>query len=193
MARRDISDFRVLIVPGLHGSGPDHWQTRWERLHAGFERVEQAQWDVPDLAAWSEQLDKALRASLRPTLVVAHSFGCLAAVHRTGCRAHGIAGALLVAPADPEKFGVARQLSEVKINYPSLVIGSTNDPWMTAERAAGWACRWGSNFVNAGALGHINAKSGLGDWSFGLSQLGQLIMSVDNPERNKNSLVYHAL
>ena len=50
MARSSILDFRILIVPGLHGSGPDHWQSRWQRLYPYFERIEQAQWDVPDLA-----------------------------------------------------------------------------------------------------------------------------------------------
>ncbi|HKU44709.1 MAG TPA: alpha/beta hydrolase, partial [Polyangiales bacterium] len=34
----------VLIIPGLGGSGPQHWQTRWEQLH-GYRRVEQREWD----------------------------------------------------------------------------------------------------------------------------------------------------
>ncbi|WP_204314112.1 alpha/beta hydrolase, partial [Klebsiella aerogenes] len=24
---------RVLLLPGWQNSGPDHWQSRWERLH----------------------------------------------------------------------------------------------------------------------------------------------------------------
>jgi hypothetical protein len=50
---------------------------------------------------------------------------------------------------------------------PSIMVASANDPWMTAHSAETWARRWGSDFVNAGALGHINAESGLGDWRFG--------------------------
>ncbi|RZI94330.1 MAG: alpha/beta hydrolase, partial [Rubrivivax sp.] len=34
---------RVLLLPGWQNSGPDHWQSRWERLH-GDERVEQHDW-----------------------------------------------------------------------------------------------------------------------------------------------------
>lgn len=168
-------DVRVLIVPGLHGSGPAHWQTRWQRLHPVFERVEQTRWDVPDLDAWSDRLDQALRDDARPAVVVAHSFGCLATVH---CRSHQhIAGALLVAPADPQKFALEQRVLH-PLPAPSIVIGSANDPWMSDTRAAGWAERWGSAFFNAGPLGHINADSDLGDWRFGLYCLHHLLVSI---------------
>ena len=52
-----LAEFRVLIAPGLHNSGPDHWQSRWQRLFPAFERVQQDDWDVPDLARWSARLD----------------------------------------------------------------------------------------------------------------------------------------
>ena len=170
-------DYRVLIVPGLHGSGPAHWQTRWQQLHPFFERVEQLQWDVPDLDAWSARLDGALRASTRPAVVVAHSFGCLTTV---ACAEVGrIAGALLVAPADPYKFGVAARVRRA-LPVPSIVIGSTNDPWMNEGDAGHWADLWDSAFFNAGPLGHINADSGLGDWRFGLFCLHQLLVSVND-------------
>jgi hypothetical protein len=46
---RQLSDFRILVAPGLHGSGEGHWQTRWETLYPWFERIEQWHWDQPDL------------------------------------------------------------------------------------------------------------------------------------------------
>lgn len=174
MSGAEFADFRVLIVPGLHGSGPDHWQTRWQELYPSFERVMQACWDVPDLPAWSDCLGRTLRQSDRPTLIVAHSFGCLASMYRGGSEAPHLAGALLVAPADPDKFGVTDILSETAPHWPSIVVGRVNDPWMDSRRASDWARRWGSQFVNAGALGHINAASRLGDWPFGLALLRQL-------------------
>jgi len=170
----DLSAYRVLIVPGLHGSGPQHWQTRWQRRYPAFERVEQEDWSAPDLATWSRRVQSVLQRSPQRTLLVAHSFGCLAGVHAIRDGRYGVAGALLVAPADPEKFGIAARVGGVRLHCPSVVIGSTNDPWMTAERAAGWARIWGSGFVNAGELGHINAESGLGDWLQGLRQLALL-------------------
>lgn len=173
-----LQGFRVLVVPGMHNSGPGHWQTRWQRLHPNFERVEQANWDVPDLDAWSERLGAALRRSARPSIIVAHSFGCLTTVHRAGTEADNIAGVLLVAPADPQKFGVVEKVQGVRLQMPSFLVGSTNDPWMSGERAAYWARCWNSDFFNAGPLGHINAESGLGDWRFGLFCLQQLVLSV---------------
>jgi predicted alpha/beta hydrolase family esterase len=169
-----MSDFRVLIVPGLHGSEPEHWQSRWQRLYPAFERVEQADWETPDLNVWSDQLLHVLRRSPKPTLVVAHSFGCLATVRAAGYGAPNLAAALLVAPADPDKFGLSASLGARPLAKPSLLVGSTNDPWMACERASFWAKMWGTDFLCAGDLGHINAESGIGDWLFGLSLLERL-------------------
>jgi predicted alpha/beta hydrolase family esterase len=169
---------RTLIVPGLNNSDPDHWQSRWQSLYPHFERVEQAHWDDPDLAVWSEQLHRVLRSDDRPTVIVAHSFGCLTTVHRAHVGAPNLIGALLVAPADPKKFGVENVLQDSYLDCPSIVIGSTDDPWLSFERAVYWACKWGSDFVNAGALGHINADSDLGNWKFGLLQLQRLISAT---------------
>jgi uncharacterized protein len=188
-----LNGFRVLIVPGLYDSGPDHWQTRWQRLHPGFERVDQADWDTPDLDAWSARLDTVLRKSSEPVVIVAHSFGCLTTVHRIGAGAGNIAGALLVAPADPQKFGVAERLHHILLPMPSIVIGSTNDPWMAGNRAAYWADCWGSEFFNAGPLGHINAESDLGDWRFGQFCLQQLILDIKSRQRRgRRSRPIHA-
>ena len=92
----------------------------------------------------------------------------------------GVAGLLLVAPADPDKFNVADQLPGQALPVPSIMIGSTNDPWMAASRAASWGERWHSQFINGGPLGHINAESGLGDWPEGLEILYFLIDKVQN-------------
>src|SRR3972149_6660062 len=39
---RDIKDFTILILPGVGGSGTEHWQTAWEKAFPCFQRVEQA-------------------------------------------------------------------------------------------------------------------------------------------------------
>jgi predicted alpha/beta hydrolase family esterase len=163
-----------LIVPGLHGSGPEHWQSRWQRLHPHFNRVAQADWNTPDLDAWAERVAQALRASPEPVVVVAHSFGCLATVHALALGAPNVAAALLVAPADPCKFGVAKRLRVQAFAGPAILVGSSDDPWMASDRARYWAAEWGVDFICAGALGHINADSGLGDWAFGLALLDTL-------------------
>lgn len=173
-----LSEFRILVAPGLHGSGPDHWQSRWEALYPHFERITQDDWSVPDLGAWSARVGEALRASPRPALVVAHSFACLATVRAAGT-APALFGALLVAPASPHKFGLAHALEPLAPALPTILVGSQDDPWMPAPEAKQWAARWGSEFVDAGAAGHINADSQLGDWLFGLSQLQRLALRAE--------------
>lgn len=173
MALPSFLDYRVLLMPGLYNSAPDHWQSRWERLY-GFERVLQDDWDHPTLPAWSARLDEVRARDRRPTLIVAHSFGSLTTACSVARDPRGVAGVLLVAPADPDKFGVAAALPQQALPCPSIVISSTDDPWMSADNAARWAGRWGSRFIDIGARGHINAESGLGDWPFGQSQLQTL-------------------
>jgi predicted alpha/beta hydrolase family esterase len=171
---------RVLVAPGLHDSGPEHWQSRWQRLYPAFERVQQEDWSDPVLPVWSARVDEMRRRDPRPTLILAHSFGCLASVHSVARDPAGIAGLLLVAPADPDKFGVAALLPDVPLPVPSIMIASTNDPWMPLERARQWARRWDSDFIDAGALGHINAESDLKDWLFGQQQLQSLVDRAQN-------------
>lgn len=175
--RQHFAEFCILMVPGLHGSGPMHWQSYWQRRYPAFGRVGQDQWDIADLSAWSTRLLAEVARCSQPAVLVAHSFGCLTTVHGNSLAAGNIAGALLVAPADPEKFRVADQVQE-SLSFPSIVIGSDNDPWMSAARARHWASIWGSEFVNAGALGHINADSALGEWPMGLDLLDGLIYDL---------------
>lgn len=181
--------YRVLLAPGLYGSGEGHWQTRWETLYPWFERVEQDDWATPDLPRWSAKLQQVLRSSDKPVLVAAHSFGSLTTVHAASQGAPNLAGALLVAPADPDKFGLSALLSVRSLSIPALVLGSTSDPWMSNERAALWAERWGAPYLCLGDLGHINAESGLGDWPQGISFLQRLAayMYKTSKDMQKNS------
>lgn len=169
---------RLLIVPGLHDSGPAHWQT-W--LQAGDRhalRVEQRDWCSPDLDRWSGRIASTLeRAGPGPWIAVAHSFGCLALVRHLAQQPQtGVAAALLVAPADPHKFGVASLLPTRALPVTSTVVGSETDPWMSATEARRWARHWGSHWVNLGDAGHINAEAGFGPlplarrWSVAMAQ-----------------------
>lgn len=183
------SQYRVLTLPGLYGSGAEHWQSRWEALHPWFERVEQDDWDTPDLPRWADKLEQALRASDQPVLIAAHSFGCLTTVHAAARGAPNIAGALMVAPADPDKFGLVDVLSGRALTFPAIVLGSTTDPWMREERASYWAGQWNAQYRCLGAVGHINAETGLGDWDYGLSLLQMLAGNIQNSSKDisKNS------
>jgi len=55
------------------------------------------------------------------------------------------------------------------------MVASRNDPYIFYERAHSIGKYWGSQIVDAGHSGHINAESGLGEWRFGQSLLDTLI------------------
>lgn len=180
MAQQLYPEFHVIVVPGLHDSGPGHWQTLWQQRHPEFDRVRQHDWNTPDLLAWAARVDQARARDPRPALFIAHSFGCLAAMYSIARNPARVAGALLVAPADPDKFGVAALLPRQPPACATVLVSSRDDPWMRAEHAARWAARWGSLLIDAGARGHINAESLLGHWQFGQEALHLLYERAHN-------------
>ncbi|MCU0733828.1 MAG: alpha/beta hydrolase [Hyphomonas sp.] len=93
----------ILIIPGWSSSGPDHWQTRWEKNLKTARRVEQDDWLRPDKDAWVSRIVEAAAQSVRPVVLVAHSLGAMAVAHAGSKLARLPAppvGAFLVAPAD---------------------------------------------------------------------------------------------
>lgn len=172
----------VLILPGYLGSGSAHWQSWFERQLPNARRVSGIDWSSPRLGQWAGEVGKAIDRADGPVWLVAHSFGCLAGVVAASIRPERVAGALLVAPADPERFvddgfrrgearAISRWLVDTRLACPSLLVASTNDPWMNFASAAYWADRWGSRLHCIGAAGHINVDAGFGPWPDGLAML----------------------
>ena len=62
-----------------------------------------------------------------------------------------------------------------KMSFPSILVASTSDPWLSLKRAREIAYAWGSRLENAGDAGHINADSGFGPWPMGEMLLGELM------------------
>lgn len=163
-----MNDYDVLIVPGLRGSGPAHWQTWWEGRDSRCRRVQQRDWEAPMLDEWAEAIERTINASARPVFIVAHSFGCLATARLS--RRKGsmrVLGAFLVAMANPDRFDVARSLLRHPLPFPSLLAASRNDTWMSYEEALAWSRIWRSEFVDLGYAGHVNTDSGFGAWPEG--------------------------
>jgi predicted alpha/beta hydrolase family esterase len=172
----------ILILPGWQNSGPDHWQSRWEAQH-GYRRVDQHDWMQPRRGDWIARLEDVILSTDGPVLLVAHSLGCIltaawAQVSRSTAR---VQGALLVAPGDAEREALRPVLPSwspivrQRLPFPSVLVGSRNDPYCSFERAQGLASDWGSRFIDAGERGHINAESGLGDWPEGHARLLELM------------------
>lgn len=166
----------VLVVPGLGGSPEAHWQTAWESLDPTLVRVEQDDWDHPDRQDWVLRLDAAVAARRRPVVLCAHSLGCATVAHAAAQgRLSGVVGAFLVAMPDVERPDFPRvctgfsPLPRNRLPFPSLVVGSDDDPYIPVGDLSGWAATFGSEFVSVGSRGHIGTAARLGEWREGIS------------------------
>ncbi|WP_298195018.1 alpha/beta hydrolase [Novosphingobium sp.] len=189
-APRDSAQPVILTVPGLGNSGPGHWQTIWEARLPRCRRVDLGLWEDPHRNTWVNKLNLAIQRAEGPVVLAAHSLGCLAVAwwaeyEQPGGPVEGgkVIGALLVAPPDVEERPLDRRLTrfapvpESALPFPSVLVASRNDPYLTMGQARRLARRWGARLADAGEAGHINAASELGDWAF-----GRLLLNTVLPE-----------
>jgi prephenate dehydrogenase len=173
----------VLVLPGWQDSGPQHWQTIWEQAEPAFRRVQQKDWNTPRLSDWIEGISTEVARAQAPIVFAAHSLGCIALAHWANGAPpdllNKIKGALLAAPADAERPAFPEEIKNFapvprgRLPFPSIVVASSDDPYLTMERGREFAKQWGSRFEDIGAAGHISA--GLGDWPEGKRLLRNLI------------------
>lgn len=193
-ARRPV----ILTVPGLNGSGPGHWQTLWERSRGDCVRADLGAWSAPRRNAWVTRLDLAIRTSQAPVILAAHSLGCLAVAWWAELAGQPwgwpVAGALLVAPPDVDRADACAELRkfgpspQTILPFPSILVASEDDPYASPQRSFDMARDWGSHFVNGGAIGHINAASGVGWWSEGQELIERLIGMAGRPIAHSGGL-----
>ncbi len=172
----------ILILPGWQDSAPTHWQSLWQAAH-GYQRVEQHDWLRPLRGDWIARLEDVILSTSAPAVLVAHSLGCLlvAAWASHSRNTHRVKAALLVAPGDVEQETLRPVLASWSpiplqpLPFKSTLVASQNDPNCSFARASGFAKAWGATLVDAGAAGHINPDSGLGDWQQGQDLLKELI------------------
>ena len=162
---------KVLILPGLHNSGPSHWQSLWLAAHPEYRRVVQEDWTRPRSEDWIRVLDEAvLAAGKEVPVLVAHSTACALVGHWWVRHKRRIRGALLVAPSDTQARSYPRGpqgFAPMPLNvlpFPTIVVASRNDPAVSFSRARFFAECWGSELIDLGVAGHINEKSGYGPW-----------------------------
>lgn len=184
------SDADILIIPGLGGSGPEHWQSRWEAKLSSARRVVQEDWERPVLAAWRGRIIEEVERALRPVVLIAHSLGVLAAVHAMLFLANGksgrkVRGGFLVAPPSAEVLSGLGSVDPAFLSlpgdplpFPALLIASRDDPFSTFAESEALARKLGAELIGAGFAGHINSESGHGPWPEGLMRLAAFLKSL---------------
>jgi predicted alpha/beta hydrolase family esterase len=176
---------KILLLPGWQNSDEAHWQSRWEALY-GDHRVEQHDWMRPLRGDWCARLEEEVLAAPGPVVLVAHSLGCIlvAAWAAHSGQTAKVRAALLVAPGDLERDDLRQMIPgwapivRQPLPFHSLMIAGQDDPYCEAARSGQLARDWGARFVDAGARGHINGESGLGDWPEGRERLNELLKDL---------------
>ena len=188
------SDVDILIVPGWSSSGPDHWQSRWQRHFDTAHRIEQDDWVTPKRKDWTNRILQSAERANRKIVLVGHSIGVIAVAHAASqLPEEKTLGAYLVAPADVEnadkwpvtegfKFTDTKSdfapIPQQALPFPAMVIASSSDPYCELSRAQTLASQWNASFVEAGALGHINVDSGHGPWPEGLLGFAKFLKTL---------------
>jgi uncharacterized protein len=183
----------ILTLPGYTGAGPQHWLTLWEARHAGVHRVQQASWDQPVLDDWVAALERRVAAAGAPVVLAGHSLGAITIAHwaETTTRAHAIAGALLVAPADveqPDTPAVLRGFAPLPLKplpFATTLVAGSDDAWVSPGRARDFATAWGSDIVVLEGAGHLDSNSGLGEWAAGWDLLCGLAATSGRPRTDR--------
>ena len=171
----------TFILPGLSNSGPEHWQSYWERMDSSCRRILQDEWERPRCEEWVATLGRAVASEQSEIVFVAHSSACALIAHWAATASPElltrVRGALLVGPSDPEgphypigPSGFA-PMPRLALPFRSVVVASEDDVYVSLAQARSYAEAWGSAFVNVGAAGHINSASNLGAWPAGYALL----------------------
>lgn len=153
---------------------------------------------MPDLASpsnsdWSPVILAAIEQCTRPVVLVSHSLGAIATVHAaqhlrgedTNSYIGPVRAALLVSPPAAETLSSIDRVNpnflpipSAPLPFPSLVVGSVNDPFASQEELQSMALDWGSDFTDAGEAGHINVESGHGPWPEGLMRFAAFMRGL---------------
>ena len=171
----------IVIVYGYDGSGPGHWQ-RWLEGELRQRRVPMAFPELPEPLQpqkdiWVGALaDVVAQANGAPVTFVCHSLGCWAVDHLLAERgSQGIHAALLVAPPSPyllfepvESFmpPPRQRVAWAPLAGRSLLVGSDNDEFTSAEELAEIARAIDVGFHLIPGAGHVNTATGYGPWPF---------------------------
>ncbi|WP_022904650.1 alpha/beta hydrolase [Curtobacterium sp. B8] len=182
-----------VIVPGIWNSDPEHWQSRWQAAREAEDgrvvRILPASWGEPEPDDWQAAITRAVEATDEPPVLVAHSLGVLAAARWLAspeASTHPVAGALLVAPPDPDGPGfpdAARGFTAPAgvshVEDVRLVV-SDDDPYCSADRAIEFATVLGATVHRIGAVQHVNVAAGVGWWHEGRA----LLDAIDGSARS---------
>lgn len=163
-------------LPGYGNSDEDHWQTYFEKKLDNCFRIEQKSWTAPTCDDWIEKIESDLiDEDLSQVVLITHSLGGIALLHWLSKYKRVLKGAFIVAPPDLERpfrdfnLDSFTPIPREVLTFPSMVVCSSNDHWMTLDRSKEFSEIWGAELKIIEKAGHINPDAGYTDWEEGLS------------------------
>jgi predicted alpha/beta hydrolase family esterase len=184
-----LEDVTVVIVPGLRGHVPEHWQTLLAQRLPHSRTVEPLAHEHLSRAARVTALQATLATVEGPVLLAAHSAGVMTVAHWARKHQRPIVGALLATPADleeplPAGYPLREELQahgwlpipRRALPFRSVLAASGNDPLARLARVQQFARDWGSRLVDIGDVGHLNPAAGYGEWPRALDLLRSLLI-----------------
>jgi predicted alpha/beta hydrolase family esterase len=172
-------NYSFLLVHGLGGSGPQHWQTwlygQLKGLGLDVHYPTFSNYDRPDKEVWLKELAEALKEipSENELTVLTHSCGCSLWLHyAAGPILRKADRVILVAPPSPfldlPEAATFYPLPLVQENLPraaseSMFVLSLDDPFCSIDDITHYL-RLGAPSVAFPNMGHINTASGHGPW-----------------------------
>lgn len=171
----DAQHLRFLHIAGGGNSGPKHWHTAWEATDPRCSRIIQDDWEQGTRADWVARIDQRVNESAVPAVLMVHSLGNIAVAHWAAQHSGPVLGAFLVAPADIDGSWVTpgsiyEGFGPIPLDplpFPSLMVVSTNDPYLSQDRARQFATAWGSDLQFVGDQQHLGSECDLGVWPEG--------------------------
>jgi predicted alpha/beta hydrolase family esterase len=181
----------LLIVPGLRGDAPQHWQSLLAASVPGARVIAPMSENGLSCAARVAAVEAAVADVAGPVILVAHSAGVLMVAHWAALgtpSSRRVAGALLAAAPDlrapswPASYPQPAQLRalgwdplpEGRLPFPSILAASSDDYLCSMAASRSLAARWGSELVELGEVGHLNPAAGYGPWPSALPLIERL-------------------
>jgi uncharacterized protein len=169
---------RILLVAGWRTARAGSWQHVWDARLGNATHLQLDNSATPVRDVWVAAITAHILAQAGPVVIAAHDLGCVAVAHLPAEVTGRVTGALLVAPADPERRGRLVDFAPVpfhRMPYRNILVASSNDPCCPIRLAGAYARAWGSEFVRLPQAGHIDLESGYGAWPLGMALLQSLL------------------
>lgn len=166
-----LNGYRALIIPDVHNSDAQHWQSVWEKTIPRSRRILLHDWHTADWVKWRNSIIAALISIDEPVVLIAEGFGALAAASVAAEYPAKIIAAFFVDPANPDDFDLRKKIPKQPLPIPTKIVIRAQ----TDTNAALLSALWSTDLSHA-SMTDGNDKISFADyWPEGIRALNRLI------------------